>query len=170
MKNTSRDWIQAAAARSGRIVTMPPTPVAAPPKRASDAWRRLAIWASSVGLCAYIRLRSSTHAAAAGACRSDAASAMCSGARNGSVRRRSRATAAARAGAGPSVRAISDRRHPQAIYQGRVSYCGSNGSQVVDPVVVCIATFMLLLDITIVNVALPAIERDLHASSPTCSG
>jgi EmrB/QacA subfamily drug resistance transporter len=30
-------------------------------------------------------------------------------------------------------------------------------------VVVCIATFMLLLDITIVNVALPAIERDLHA-------
>src|SRR4051812_13022843 len=31
-------------------------------------------------------------------------------------------------------------------------------------VVVSIATFMLLLDITIVNVALPAIERDLHAS------
>jgi EmrB/QacA subfamily drug resistance transporter len=30
-------------------------------------------------------------------------------------------------------------------------------------VVVCIATFMLLLDVTIVNVALPAIERDLHA-------
>src|SRR4051794_2851532 len=31
-------------------------------------------------------------------------------------------------------------------------------------VVVSIATFMLLLDITIVNVALPAIERDLHAN------
>src|SRR4051794_14069301 len=31
-------------------------------------------------------------------------------------------------------------------------------------IVVSIATFMLLLDITIVNVALPAIERDLHAS------
>jgi EmrB/QacA subfamily drug resistance transporter len=30
-------------------------------------------------------------------------------------------------------------------------------------IVVCVATFMLLLDITIVNVALPAIERDLHA-------
>ena len=31
-------------------------------------------------------------------------------------------------------------------------------------VAVSIATFMLLLDITIVNVALPAIERDLHAN------
>jgi EmrB/QacA subfamily drug resistance transporter len=31
-------------------------------------------------------------------------------------------------------------------------------------VTVCVATFMLLLDITIVNVALPAIERALHAS------
>jgi len=31
-------------------------------------------------------------------------------------------------------------------------------------VAVCVATFMLLLDITIVNVALPAIERALHAS------
>jgi len=30
--------------------------------------------------------------------------------------------------------------------------------------VVCVATFMLLLDITIVNVALPDIERQLHAS------
>src|SRR5438067_11950955 len=31
-------------------------------------------------------------------------------------------------------------------------------------IVVCIATFMLLLDITIVNVALPKISSDLHAS------
>src|SRR3979409_1664178 len=31
-------------------------------------------------------------------------------------------------------------------------------------VAVCTATFMLLLDITIVNVALPAIQRALHAS------
>jgi len=30
--------------------------------------------------------------------------------------------------------------------------------------VVCVATFMLLLDITIVNVALPSIEKSLHAS------
>ena len=29
---------------------------------------------------------------------------------------------------------------------------------------VCVATFMLLLDITIVNVALPDIQRDLDAS------
>ena len=32
-------------------------------------------------------------------------------------------------------------------------------------VAVCIATFMLLLDITIVNVALPAIERALKVYS-----
>ncbi len=31
-------------------------------------------------------------------------------------------------------------------------------------IVVCIATFMLLLDITIVNVALPKIASDLHAN------
>jgi EmrB/QacA subfamily drug resistance transporter len=31
-------------------------------------------------------------------------------------------------------------------------------------VAVCIATFMLLLDVTVVNVALPYIERDLHSS------
>ena len=29
---------------------------------------------------------------------------------------------------------------------------------------VCLATFMLLLDITVVNVALPDIQRELHAS------
>ena len=31
-------------------------------------------------------------------------------------------------------------------------------------IAVCVATIMLLLDVTIVNVALPAIERDLHSS------
>ena len=40
----------------------------------------------------------------------------------------------------------------------------------VDLVVVCIATFMLLLDITIVNVALPKIASDLKRASPTFSG
>ena len=31
-------------------------------------------------------------------------------------------------------------------------------------ITVCVATFMLLLDITVVNVALPSIRRDLHGS------
>ena len=31
-------------------------------------------------------------------------------------------------------------------------------------IVVCVAIFMLLLDITIVNVALPDIQRELHSS------
>ena len=35
---------------------------------------------------------------------------------------------------------------------------------------VCTAAFMLLLDITIVSVALPSIQRDLRASWPTGSG
>src|SRR5260370_35394699 len=33
-------------------------------------------------------------------------------------------------------------------------------------VLVCTSAFMLLLDITIVSVALPSIQRDLHASLP----
>ena len=120
MKNTSRDWIQAAAARSGRIVTMPPTPVAAPPKRASERVAPLRHLRELGGECAYIRLRSSTHAAAAGACRSDAASAMCSGARNGSVRRRSQSDGgSSRWRWSVSFERLSDRwRHPQAIYPG----------------------------------------------------
>jgi hypothetical protein len=35
---------------------------------------------------------------------------------------------------------------------------------------VSVATFMLLLDITVVNTALPAIEEDLARASPSCSG
>jgi MFS family permease len=34
----------------------------------------------------------------------------------------------------------------------------------------CIAIFMLLLDVTIVNVALPSIERDSAPTSATSSG
>ena len=37
-------------------------------------------------------------------------------------------------------------------------------------IAVCVAIFMLLLDITVVNVALPDIQRSLHSSFPTCSG
>jgi MFS family permease len=31
-------------------------------------------------------------------------------------------------------------------------------------IIVCVAVFMLLLDITVVNVALPSIQRDLNTS------
>jgi hypothetical protein len=37
-------------------------------------------------------------------------------------------------------------------------------------VLVCTAAFMLLLDITVVSVALPSIQRDLGRAWPTCSG
>ena len=35
---------------------------------------------------------------------------------------------------------------------------------------VSVGTFMLLLDITVVNTALPSIQKDLGGASPTCSG
>ena len=37
-------------------------------------------------------------------------------------------------------------------------------------IAVCVAIFMLLLDITVVNVALPDIQRSLHSSFRICSG
>ena len=37
-------------------------------------------------------------------------------------------------------------------------------------IAVSVATFMLLLDITVVNVALPWIRQDLGAASPACNG
>jgi EmrB/QacA subfamily drug resistance transporter len=42
----------------------------------------------------------------------------------------------------------------------------SGAAPAVDPGVVCTAVFMLLLDITVVSVALPSIQRDLHATLP----
>ena len=37
-------------------------------------------------------------------------------------------------------------------------------------VAVCVATLMLLIDVTIVNVALPNIQTSLTGASATCSG
>src|SRR3954451_402820 len=165
MKNTIRDWIHAAAARSGTAVTMPPMPVAAPPKRESAAWRRLAICASCAGECAYMRRRSSTHAAAAGAWRSEAASATYSGARAGSARSRAHSE-----GGTSRCRASSRSALPRAAAMGvnlptpALSYRGGMDRKWWTLLAVCIATFMLLLDITIVNVALPDIQRALHSS------
>src|SRR3954454_20287711 len=165
MKNTIRDWIHAAAARSGTAVTMPPMPVAAPPKRASAAWRRLAICASCAGECAYMRRRSSTHAAAAGAWRSEAASATYSGARAGSARSRAHSE-----GGSSRCRASLRSALPRAAAMGvnlptpALSYRGGMDRKWWTLLAVCIATFMLLLDITIVNVALPDIQRALHSS------
>ena len=51
---------------SGTAVKMPPTPVAAPSKRASVAWRRLAMRASSGPATASRPRFSAAHAAAAG--------------------------------------------------------------------------------------------------------
>src|SRR3954451_16572761 len=165
MKNTIRDWIHAAAARSGTAVTMPPMPVAAPPKRESAAWRRLSICASCAGECAYMRRRSSTHAAAAGAWRSEAASATYSGARAGSPRNRAHSE-----GGSSRCRASSRSALPRAAAMGvnlptpALSYRGRMDRKWWTLIAVCVATFMLLLDITIVNVALPDIERALNAS------
>src|SRR3954451_4978519 len=165
MKNTIRDWIHAAAARSGTAVTMPPMPVAAPPKRESAAWRRLAICASCAGECAYMRRRSSTHAAAAGAWRSEGASATYSGARAGSERSRAHSE-----GGSSRRRASSRSALPRAAAMGvnlptlALSYRGGMDRKWWTLLAVCIATFMLLLDITIVNVALPDIQRALHSS------
>src|SRR3954447_10988843 len=165
MKNTIRDWIHAAAARSGTAVTMPPMPVAAPPKRESAAWRRLAICASCAGECAYMRRRSSTHAAAAGAWRSEAASATYSGARAGSARSRAHSDGGS-SRCGASLRSALPRAAAMGVNlpTPAFSYRGGMDRKWWTLLAVCIATFMLLLDITIVNVALPDIQRALHSS------
>jgi hypothetical protein len=71
------------------MVTTPPTPVAAPSKRASVAWRFLAILPSSAGETANLLRFSSAQRAAWGAKALAAASEMCSGERIGSRRSRS---------------------------------------------------------------------------------
>ena len=73
---------------------------------------------------------------------------MCSGARTGSARRRAHRLSGT-AGAG-FVGALTRNVGAMAKWWTLVA--------------VCVATFMLLLDITVVNVALPYIERDLNAS------
>ena len=47
---------------------------------------------------------------------------------------------------------------------------GRRGNKWWTLVAVCLGTFMLLLDITIVTVALPDIQRALHSSFPTGPG
>src|SRR5690349_5942365 len=158
MKKTSRDWIQISPAMSGSSVTMPPTPVAAPSNRARVACRRLAISASSRPSWRKRRRFSAAHSAAAGACFSEAASAMYSGARTGSVRIFSQS--ARGIAARGSVVAVTEIRLPAPV---RRTVCEMDRKWWT-LVAVCTATFMLLLDITIVNVALPSIERDLKAN------
>jgi hypothetical protein len=89
MKNTIRDWIQAAAAKvrdRGDDAADPGRGPAEARQRRVPALRHLRQLGRRVRVHA---LRSSTHAAAAGAWRSAAASAMYSGARAGSARNRS---------------------------------------------------------------------------------
>src|SRR3954466_16378265 len=165
MKKNIRDWTHAVGAGWGTAVMMPPMPVAAPPKRASAAWRRLAICASCAGVCAYMRRRSSTHAAAAGPWRSEAASATYSGARAGSARSPAHSEGGSSRCPNPSRSA-----RPPAAAMGvnlptpALSYRGGMDRKWWTLLAVCIATFMLLLDITIVNTALPDIQRALHSS------
>ena len=51
-------------------------------------------------------------------------------------------------------------------------YCSRTQSQPAHRVlfISCMSLFMVGLDITVVNVALPSIGRDLHSASPDCSG
>src|SRR5215218_1833830 len=113
MKKTSLDWIQASATRSGTIVTTPPTPVAAPSKRASVAWRLFAIRASSRGSTLKRRRFSAAQRSACGPNVLAAASEMCSGERIGSSRRRShKPGGSSRAEAASSMRSRVGERPP----------------------------------------------------------
>src|SRR5262245_19560762 len=58
------------------------------------------------------------------------------------------------------------RRPPLGVVRQMAEVPGMSSRQRWTLVLVCTAAFMLLLDITIVSVALPSIQRDLHASLP----
>src|ERR687889_438239 len=153
-----RAWIQASAAMSGATVTKPPTPVAAPSKRASVAWRFLAIFASSPGETAKRERLSAAQRSACGPNVRAAASAMCSGERTGSNRSRSHSPGgSSRADAVSSSVAVT----PLNLATHSLPPMERKWWTLL---AVCIGTFMLLLDITIVNTALPYIERALGAS------
>ena len=110
-------------------------------------------------------MRSSTQAAAAGAWRSEAARATYSGARAGSARKR----AHSECGSSRCRSSSSAIRSGSALIALNLPSGPSRTVGVMDRkwwtlIAVSIATFMLLLDITIVNVALPEIERALGSS------
>ena len=58
------------------------------------------------------------------------------------------------------------RRPPLGVVSQMAEVPGMSSRQRWTLLLVCTAAFMLLLDITIVSVALPSIQRDLHASLP----
>ena len=58
------------------------------------------------------------------------------------------------------------RRPPLGVVSQMAEVRGTSSRQRWTLLLVCTAAFMLLLDITIVSVALPSIQRDLHASLP----
>ena len=85
-------------------------------------------------------------------------------------RPRAGSVSGAHAGSGPGALPVpSERgRHERDASAGQGQ--GHRGNKWWTLVAVCLGTFMLLLDITIVNVALPDIQDALHASFPGCSG
>src|SRR5205085_11758027 len=98
-------------------------------------------------------------AAAAGPWASPAARAMCSGARVGSARRRSHSALGTCRAARMSVMGVSTKAEVSTPLASR-----RMDRKWWTLIAVCTATFMLLLDITVVNVALPDIQKDLDAS------
>src|SRR3954467_13686353 len=102
-----------------------------------------------------------TQAAAAGPWASPAASAMCSGARVGSARKRSHSALGTWRASRMSLIGVST---PRSICRFGLASLHAMHRKWWTLIAVCTATFMLLLDITVVNVALPDIQDDLDAS------